>query len=187
MSNRQTKRIPDAQSTGSNLFRWGTFLLAPALVLMVLVLGSRSTKPASTNSLPQIGSPLPAGIVSDRTVAGRQKLIFVSETCPLCRERADSYIRHLKRNDHDVLVVASTDVDPLFAPLAAQHPGLVGRIVSVPAGEFESYTGVRTVPSYVRVDSSLTITEVGMSHIGWFRAIMDPRHWLRSWSRLFDG
>lgn len=179
--------MADRASLRHRLFRWGTGFLAPALVFAVLAFGSRSTRATDPNGLPQVGAALSSDILAARLDSIHQTLVFVSDRCGLCRDRAGSYIHHLRRNDQEVLVVASSEIDPVFSPLAKEHPQLIDRIVFVPAGEFQSRTGVRTVPSYVRVNASLEITEVGMSNIGWFRSVMDPRHWLESWSQLIDG
>lgn len=166
------------------VFKWGTSFVAPALVLAVFVTGSRSTRAVDLSGLPQVGARLSAGISAPPIDSIGQTLIFVSDHCELCRNRAISYVRHLQRHDRAVLVVASSNTQPLFSQLADQYSELMNRIIFVPVGEFQSTTGVRTVPSYVRVNSSFQVTEVGMSHIGWFRSVMDPRHWLQSWSRL---
>lgn len=104
------------------LFRWGTAFLAPPLAVAVLVLGSKSTRATDPSGLPRVGAALSSGIPAARFDSIAQTLIFVSDNCGLCRARAASYIRHLQQNHQTVLIVASSEGDPVFSPLAEQHP-----------------------------------------------------------------
>lgn len=153
----------------------------------VVVLGSRSTRTTDLDGLPEVGTAWRADILPAREGAKFRTVIFVSDGCALCRQRASSYMAHLRRKDATLLVVGASEHEPVFGALADRHPALRDRIVFVPDREFSARTGVRPVPSYVRLNDALVVTKAGMSNVGWMRSVLDPRHWLRSWKRLLGG
>lgn len=164
---------------------WPAVIVTPLLAAAVLVLGSRPPELTDPHDLPVVGSRLSAGIPTSHLESKDRTFIFVSDTCALCRDRAASFVSHIRRDHQAVLVVSASEVDPVFMPLAEGRPEIIERIIFLPAEGFQSRTGVLTVPSYLEVDHSFLITEAGMSNIGWFRSTIDPRRWIRSWSRMF--
>lgn len=158
-------------------------VLIPAFCMVagVLLAGWCRASRVSVDALPPVGTVV-ADTIREHVPTGGTVMV-VSESCEICRMRANAIVKRLSRSRSHVLVVA-TGGGTAFRKLVSERPGVSSQTVFVSASELEALTGARAVPTYATVDSAGRVLASGVLTAGWFGSLVSPARWLRGWRQL---
>lgn len=150
-----------------------------AAVLAVPMFAARSIRPFSQALLPAVGAELHTDV--GRHFPDGGTLLVVSETCEICLQRAESYVKAVARRPDHVLLVAAAPPSTVFEPLLDSYPN--ARVVFMEPEKMMTASRVRAVPTTVAIDPGGIVREARASNIGWVGAAFSPESWLDWWRR----